>query len=72
MLSHVDTIIFLTNSQEGKYLFSTSKDLTLKVWDLENNSLLMTYKDEKSLIIFAYFTKYNKDIVYCTVDDKII
>ncbi len=46
-IGHTDYIIDLSFDDEGKYLYSTSQDLTLKKWNMENTKL------EKSIMNYT-------------------
>lgn len=58
-IGHSKEIIDFTISSDSKFLLTTSKDLSLKIWDLETGRLIKTFYDYKSEPIAAVFSNDN-------------
>lgn len=71
---HIGQVPHLSFDRQEKHLVSTGRDGTLKVWALENDSLLLDLKatgNNNPYFTFAYFVQNDQAIIYGGLDGKL-
>ncbi len=68
---HEDSVLSVALSSDGKYLVSGSADRTVKLWSVENQSLVHTFKDHQSAVNSVAFSPDGNYLVSGS-DDKTV
>ncbi len=70
LIGHSDDIISINYSDDGKYIVSTSKDRTIKLWCANSGDCIKTITDDRNIMMFnAMFSPDGKSILV-TYEDQ--
>ena len=67
-IGHTDAVTSASFSPGGKFILSTSKDATARIWDAEKGFLLLTLNRHKDMVFYAEYDPQGKHIATASGD----
>ena len=70
LVGHSDIVLSINYSDDGKYIVSTSKDRTIKLWCVNSGNCIKTITDERNIIMFNAMFSPNGKSILVTYEDQ--